>query len=104
MSLRFDEKGMFFTEIVSKEAVEVIIQTPTNQLRGNIHIRPGERLRDEINESETFLAITEVIIYDLDHQEQYHCDFLALNREHIIWMLPCDRMSQPSNHSGGDVE
>jgi hypothetical protein len=46
MSLRFDEKGKFFTEIVSKEAVEVIIQTPTNQLRGNIHIRPGERLRD----------------------------------------------------------
>lgn len=90
MSIRFDDKGKFFTEIVSKEPVPVILQTPTNRIRGRIHVRPGERLRDEINQAEIFIAVTEATIYDQTGKELYRSEFLAINREHIIWMLPED--------------
>ena len=101
MSLRFDDKGKFFTEFVSKEAVQVIIQTPTNHISGNIHIRPNERLRDAINEAEIFLAVTDATIYDLRQKEQYRCNFLALNREHIIWILPYDQVITDKGEKGG---
>ena len=92
MSLRFDDKGKFFTEIVSKETIQVIIQTPTNHISGQMHIRPDERLRDAVNQAESFLAITEATIYDLNQKELYRCNFLALNRDHIIWILPYDQV------------
>ena len=104
MSLRFDDKGKFFTEVVSKEAIPVIIQTPTNHIQGNIHIRPGERLRDAINESEVFIAITEVVIYDLAKKEQYRSEFLALNRAHIIWILPTNPISSDGDEDGPEGE
>ena len=34
MSIRFDDKGKFFTDVISKEAVPVLIQTPTNRIQG----------------------------------------------------------------------
>ena len=88
MSIRFDEKGKFFTDFVSKEAVPVMIQTLTHRVKGNIHIHPGERLKDEINQTEPFFALTEATIYDHGGKVLYRCDFLALNREHVIWILP----------------
>jgi hypothetical protein len=106
MSIRFDEKGKFFTEIVSKEAVPVIIQTPTHQIHGNIHVRPGQRLKDEINQSETFFAVTEAIIYNAANEEIYRCDFMAVHREYIVWLLPQDQIMQPGmkkKSRGGDA-
>jgi hypothetical protein len=88
MSIRFDEKGKFFTDFVSKEVVEVVIQTPTNLIKGRIHVHPDERLSDEINHAELFIAVTEASILNLSGAELYRCGFMALNREHIIWLLP----------------
>ena len=59
MGIRFDDKGKFFTDVVSKEFVPVVVQTVTNLVRGMLHIRPQERLTDEINRSGQFFAITE---------------------------------------------
>ena len=88
MSIRFDEKGKYFTDVVSKESFPVIIQTLTQCIRGQFHVRPGKRLIDEINHSELFTAITKVTIFDHSGKELYRCDFLALNRDQIIWVLP----------------
>jgi hypothetical protein len=90
MSIRFDDKGKFFTDVVAKESIPVIIQTPTNRIQGMIHVRPGSRLKDEINQSEPFFAVTEATIFDLSGEEQFHCEFMAINREHIIWLMPLD--------------
>lgn len=100
MTIRFDEKGKFFTEIVSKEPLKVILQTPTNRIRGNIHVRPGERLRDQINQGDVFLAVTEATIYDQTGKELYQCEFLAINREHIIWILPDDQITSNKRRTG----
>jgi hypothetical protein len=97
MSIHFDEKGKFFTDVISKESIPVIIETPTSRVRGFIHIRPGERLKDEINQAETFFAVTEATVFNLSGDELYYCDFMAVNREHIIWILPEDQLIQPEN-------
>jgi hypothetical protein len=100
MTIRFDDKGKFFTEVISKEAVPVIIQTVTHSVRGNIHIRPSERLKDEINQAEPFFAVTEASICDLAGREVYRTDFLVVYREHIVWMLPVDQLkSQPGGEA-----
>ena len=94
MSVRFDDKGKFFTDIVSKESFPVIIQTLTQRIRGQYHIRPGKRLIDDINHSDLFTAITKAIILDHSGNEIFRCDFLALNQNQIIWILPEDELQK----------
>ena len=38
MTIEFDDNGKFFTDIVSKAPVPVVIQTVTNRIHGNIHV------------------------------------------------------------------
>jgi Family of unknown function (DUF6812) len=96
MTIRFDEKGKFFTDVVKKEAIQVIIQTPTNIIRGKIHVLPGDRIKDEINRMDDFFALTEATVYNLDSKELYRGKFLAMNRERIIWILPESELEQSS--------
>lgn len=104
MSIRFDEKGKFFTEIISKESIAVIIQTTTHRVQGMLHIRPGERLTDEINGLEQFFAITEATIFDKDGKPLYHCEFFTLNRDQIVWVLPRDEIiEQETEKAGGEA-
>jgi hypothetical protein len=88
MEIEYDEKGKIFTDIVSKEVVLTDIQTVTHHIRGNIHVRKGDRLSDEINQPYQFLPVTSVIIYSPSGEILDHCDFLAINREHIVWLKP----------------
>lgn len=90
MSTHYDEKGKFYTEIISKKNVPVSIQTLHNRIEGIVHIRRGERLKDELNISEVFLAVTDAVIYDNDNNELHRIDFLALNRNNIMWIFPKD--------------
>ena len=101
MSIHFDDKGKFFTDVITKEAVPVLIQMPTNRIRGNMYVRPGERIKDQINQEEQFLAVTEAILYDLAGEELYRCDFLLVNREYLIWLLPEDQLHQPKTTKEG---
>jgi hypothetical protein len=104
MSIRFDEKGKFFTDVISKEAVPVIIQTLTHRIHGQVHIRPDERLKDEINQGDSFLAVTEATVFDRTGNKLYRGDFMAINREHIIWLLPEDQLHpDKTTPDGGDA-
>ena len=88
MSLHYDDKGKFYTEYISKNSVEALIQTVTNRIKGFIHIRNEERISDELNQSAQFLAVTEATIYDLNGLELYRSPFLAINRDQIVWLAP----------------
>ncbi len=88
MSTRFDEKGKYFTSVISKDATPVLVQTLTHRIRGNFHVHPGIRLLDEVNNSEQFNAITDARIFDHAGKELYRCSFMALNRNQIIWIIP----------------
>ena len=99
MSIRFDDKGKFFTDVVSKESVPVIIQTVTHRIQGMLHVRPEERLTDEINKGERFFAITEATIFETSGEPLFQCEFFTINRRHIVWILPADQMA-PVEHGG----
>lgn len=88
MSIEYDEKGKIFTDVVSKVAVYATIQTTTHQLRGRLHIRRDQRVKDELNLEESFLALTEVSVLGVDGNVLFEAPFLAVRRSHIVWVLP----------------
>lgn len=85
----FEEKGKIYTQVISKNPVKVIIQTETNRIFGVIHVRPDERLKDTLDASEDFIAVTTATVFDIDGKElMFKANFLALNRNHILWATP----------------
>jgi len=87
MSLRFDEKGKYYTDYVSKYAVPVVIQTNQFRIRGTLYVREERRLSDELNELETFIPITDAEITDAQGKVN-QVSFLAVGRTQIIWVYP----------------
>lgn len=95
MSIHFDEKGKFFTPVITKEPIPVMIQTVMHRITGNIYVRPEERIKDELDRADTFLAITEATILDLSGQEIFSTAFITINRQHIIWIFPLADLIPP---------
>jgi hypothetical protein len=88
MTIEYDEKGKIFTDVVSKEPVFVTVQTTTHLMRGHMHVRPGERVKDELDHDEKFLALTDVQVQGPDGQTLFHAPFLAVRRDQIVWVMP----------------
>ncbi len=90
MTIEYDEKGKFYTEVVTKLPVSAIIQTTTHLIRGLAHIRQGERLKDELERDEQFVAITQATIHDANDKILFTAPFLAIQRAQIVWIFPLD--------------
>jgi hypothetical protein len=88
MKIEYDDKGKYFTDVISKAPVSVTIQTVTQRIRGTVHVHPEERLKDELDKAERFLAVTDAAIYDPDGRVLQECPFLAVNCVQIIWVMP----------------
>lgn len=88
MTIEYDEKGKIFTDIVSKVAIQATIQTTTHMLRGHIHVRRDQRIKDELDVNENFLALTDVSVLGPDGQTLFQAPFLAVRRSHIVWVIP----------------
>jgi len=88
MSYEYDDKGKIFTDHVSKIAVYATIQTTTHLIRGRIHVRRDQRIIDELDLDENFLAITDVNVIGKDGQLLFQSPFLAVRRTHIVWVSP----------------
>lgn len=99
MATSYDEKGKFFTNVISKIPVDVIIQTHKYRISGKAHIRLENRLKDEVTGSESFLAITEATIEDEQNELLYRTKFMLVNREQIIWILPINELEQQMGKS-----
>ncbi len=93
MVTHYDEKGKIFTQVVSKRPVQVLIQTIQCKIRGTIHIRPDARVKDEMNGSENFIAVTDAVVYNNENEEQYRSAFLVVNIAHIVWILPAEELA-----------
>ncbi len=94
MTIEYDEKGKFYTDIIKKLPVSVAIQTVTHLVRGLVHVREGERLKNELERVEMFLAVTNAVIYDAGDKVLFSAPFMAIQRSQIIWIMPVDRESQ----------
>ena len=88
MTIHYDEKGKYFSDIISKTKIRATIQTRTHRIDGRIYVRPSERPKDALNIEERFMAVTDATVYDSDGNVMNKADFLAVNREHIIWVIP----------------
>lgn len=88
MSIEYDEKGKYYTNIIPKVPVPSIIQTTTNLIRGLIHVRQDERLKDELEINERFIAMTDVSVLDAEGKEIYASPFLAVQKDQIVWVMP----------------
>jgi hypothetical protein len=88
MSIEYDEKGKYYTNIIPKVPVPSIIQTTTNLIRGLLHVRQDERLKDELEINERFIAMTDVSVLDAEGKEIYTSPFLAVQKDQIVWIMP----------------
>lgn len=94
MTFEYDEKGKIFTDIVSKNSITATVQTTTHLIRGQIHVRRDQRIKDELDLNENFLAMTDVSVMGPDGQALFQAPFLAVRRSHIIWVLPEQNASE----------
>ncbi len=99
MTIEFDDNGKFFTDIVTKTPVPVLIQTVIHRIHGNIHIAQDRRLKDELDLPDKFIAITDAVISLPDGQVLYRTDFLAVQRDEIVWVMPDKDVADSSNGS-----
>ena len=90
MTIHYDDKGKYYTDIIRKSPVKAYVQTLLHLVHGEIHIREEERIKDELDRDELFLAMTDATIYSLDKKPLYKTNFLAVRREQIVWVLPDD--------------
>jgi hypothetical protein len=58
-----------------------------------------ERVKDELNQGEQFLAITDAIVYNLQGQKIYDAEFMLINRDHVIWIVPDEENILTIQHS-----
>jgi hypothetical protein len=88
MITHFDDKGKIFTEVVKKIPVWVTIQLSSQQLHGVIHIPSEKRIKEEMNDPEPFLALTQVEVYTVDGSEKIlSSSFIAVNKTQIVWIM-----------------
>jgi hypothetical protein len=100
MDFRVDQKGKYYTERVTKEKIQVTIATTTHIIRGTVHVMRNLRLKDELNNSEQFIAVTDAEVYELSGQTRLHGNqVLLLNKELVVWVLPHEE-SQPGDDEG----
>ncbi len=103
MNIRYDDKGKFFTDVITKDAVPSIIQTLVSRIQGNMHVRINERVKDELNRGEQFLAVTNAKIFNLEGEKVRESEFILINRDHVIWVVPDEENTVFSELSGGDA-
>ena len=94
MTIEFDDKGKIFTDIVSKIAIPAVVQTTKHLIRGNVHVRRDERLKDELDRDELFLAITDASVIGADGQTLHQTHFMAVRRAQIIWVMPAQSVEE----------
>jgi hypothetical protein len=89
MTIRVDAKGKTYTDIVRKDEIPALIQTVSNLIHGHLYLRPGLRLKDELNGlAEMFIAVTDAEVYNANGQVLVRSEFLTLNKNQIVWIRP----------------
>ncbi len=91
MTFEYDDKGKFFTNVISKMPVPALVQTTTHLVKGFIHIRKDERVKDELERGGKFLALTDAIVTNTDGEKLYQKEFIAIHKEQIVWVIPDEK-------------
>lgn len=90
MTIEYDEKGKYYTDRITKTPKSVIIQTTTHLIRGFIHVRLGERIKDELDNEVIFLAVTNATVHDTYGHILFQAPFMSVQRGQIVWIMPAE--------------
>ena len=86
---RIDEKGKVFTPRIRTASVEVDIVTVHGVVHGFVHVKPDQRIKDELNyHAESFLAVTGATLRGHLDATPREVGFVAVNKSHIITVVP----------------
>ncbi len=88
MTIEYDEKGKYFTNVIQKVPVPAVVQTASGEVRGFIHVRQDERLKDELENEEKFLAVTEATVTNPAGEVVFSGPFMAVRKDQIVWIMP----------------
>lgn len=105
MVIRYDGKGKYYTDRISKVGVPATIQTLTHRVHGIVYVQPDMRIKDELNQSDRFIAVTDAEIYSENNERIYQTQFVTINIDHIVWLLPdheCMTEDAPVGNSSHD--
>ena len=103
MDYTLDYKGKHFTQRINKKPVRVLACAQGTLISGFLHLTPEHRVKDELNDQEEFVAITDAEVRELQSgQVLYKSDVILLNKRHLIWVIPHD-YDHESLHGDGDT-
>ncbi|PVV85084.1 hypothetical protein DD509_01990 [Dehalogenimonas alkenigignens] len=69
-----------------KKPVQAAISLAQTTLTGNMHSEMWEELQDALNRSDQFIPVTDVIFNPALQGGLEHADFVAVNKDHIIYV------------------
>lgn len=105
MDTRIDHKGKLFTERISKLRVAVVARTASEFVHGVACLTPDNRLKDELNGSELYLAILDAEVRDgTDQQVLYRTPVVLLNKQQVSWVAPVGDAKCDGQASEGAME
>jgi hypothetical protein len=81
-----------FSDKIEKVAKRVVLQTLNDVILGDFHYRPRLRLIDELLSGDQYLAITNAVVYDKSGKVRFRANFLSVNRDHIVMIIPWEEM------------
>jgi len=89
MYTRVDEKGKYYTDHVTMRSVSIIARVRESIIHGTVYLALDNRLKDELNDGERFIAVTNAQVWDV-HEERmlYETDLLIVNKDHVVWLFP----------------
>lgn len=102
MPTRFDKKGKYYTEKVTKDKIKVTIRTLTDTLVGKLHIPPDKRLKDYLNDSSGFIALTNGAVLDDRGEAKSEFEFMAVQQHQIVWVIE-EQQREPIPTPGGKI-
>jgi acetyl esterase/lipase len=86
---RVDERGKVFTPRIRKVSVEVEVFAIDGRIHGYMHVAPDQRVKDLLNSpDEYFLAVTDATIMRDGESEARKANFVAVNKNHVISVIP----------------
>lgn len=98
MDYRIDEKGKVFTPRMSKRTLPVTACIKNHIVQGTLHLKPDNRLKDEMNEAERFIALTNVQVMDAQGiNVLYETGALIVNKDDVAWIFQRDSNSTNSS-------
>jgi hypothetical protein len=101
MDFRVDAKGKYYTRHVSKQSVAVTARVGDSMVQGTVHLAPDNRLKDELNGGETFIAFTNAQVWEVNGaQPLYSTEVLMINKGQIAWIFPREKTEPEPDNAG----